>query len=255
MRPLPTVETFSFPVTLPSSKEEISVRPFLVREEKLLLMAQESDDYASQAEAVAQVIRNCTSGVVEPSVAPFFDIEYLLLQLRAKSVGEIATPTYSCHNKPDGETECGFKTTVRKNLQDITVDVPADNNLLKIVLSPKHTLTLRYPTIYTVNEMFLSVVNDTKVRGSKLIDSLTGLFDTLVETADGADTVTYQFSDYSEQEKLDFMSSLASSNYDKILEFLEAVPTLKTTLEFECEKCKFQHVITLSGLTDFLAWR
>ena len=259
--PLPTIDTYTFPVTLPSSGAEILVRPYLVKEEKILLMAQESNNYTEQAEAVANVIRNCTSGAVEPKVAPFFDIEYLLLQLRAKSVGEIATPIYECHNTISTEpgvhqavtVECKNHTPIKINLSEVKVsDILAERGT--IVISPKYTLKLRYPTIFTVNEMFLAAVNGQSPKQSSVIDALSDIFDELIDSSTEIPTV-YKFSDYTEQERIDFMGSLPPSCYDKMLEFLGAMPTVKTVVEYTCGKCGFHHTINLSGLVDFLAWR
>ena len=254
--PLPTIDTYTFPLTLPSSGAEILVRPYLVKEEKILLMAQETNNYAAQAEAVASVIRNCTFGKLEPKVAPFFDLEYVLLQLRSKSVGEIATPIYECHNKvaniaEGGDIECKNHTPIRINLSEVKVsDIPAE--LGTIVISPKYTLKLRYPTIFTVNEMFLAAVNGQSPKQSSVIDALADIFDELI---DSETSTVYKFADYTEQERIDFMGSLAPSCYDKMLEFLGAMPTVKTTVEYTCGKCGFHHTINLSGLVDFLAWR
>lgn len=257
--PLPTIDTYTFPLTLPSSGEEIQVRPYLVKEEKILLMAQETNNYGAQAEAVASVIRNCTFGKLEPKVAPFFDIEYVLLQLRSKSVGEIATPIYECHNKVanlgegGGDIECKNHTPIKINLSDVKVsEIPAE--LDKIVISPKYTLKLRYPTIFTVNEMFLAAVNGQSPKQSSVIDALADIFDELVDSSTETPTV-YKFVDYTDQERIDFMGSLPPSCYDKMLEFLSAMPTVKTAIEYTCSKCGFHHTINLSGLVDFLAWR
>jgi hypothetical protein len=258
---LPTVidDSYAFPVTVPSSGAKISMRPYLVKEEKLLLMAQESESYEDQADAVAQIIRNCTYGAVEPKIAPFFDVEYLLLQLRSRSIGAIASPVYECHNKIthtgmgiglDVAIECKNKTPIEINLSEIPV-TGLDNQVMDVVISPKFTLTLRYPTIFTVNEMFIAAINAKVPKQSKVIDSLSDLFDTLVDTT--SNTV-YNFADYSHADKIAFMDSLPPNAYERITEFLEKTPTVTKTLEYTCSKCQFHHVIKLSGLVDFLVW-
>lgn len=246
--PLPVIDTYAFPVTVPSSNTQISLRPYLVREEKILLMAQESTNYSDQAEAVGQVILNCTNGAVDPRRVPFFDIEYLLLQIRARSVGEVATPTYQCHNVVDG-VECNHRTVVRVNLADIKVE----GNMVPppIELTPKYTLALRWPTIFTVDDLFFAAVSNNVPNTSGLINKLADLFDKLVDTETGTE---YAFVDYTEKEKIDFLETLPTSCYDKLVEFVGNMPSLKTSIDYKCERCGFEHHIGVSGLADFLAW-
>jgi len=248
---LPQIDAYSFAVTLPSSNTVISMRPYLVREEKLLLMAQESQNYDEQAEAVAQIIRNCTNGIVEPRTAPFFDIEFLLLQLRARSVGEVATPIYECRRIAEGTDKiCGNKTTITVPIADIKVDTDVPRNL-SIPLSERFTLNLRYPTIYTINQMFKTTVVNGVVSQATAIDALTDLFDTLT---DSAEHKLYDFSTYNKAEQIEFLESLAPNDYDKLVKFLETMPTLKYDINYVCSKCQFSHHIKVSGLADFLAW-
>lgn len=251
---LPVLDTYAFPVTIPSTGNTTSMRPYLVREEKLLLMAQESRSYAEQAEAVAQVIRNCTDNAIEPKVAPFFDIEYLLLQLRARSVGEITTPTYVCRNKISEGTEdveCGEKTTVKVNITNITVsDIPKDQT--KIQLGSKYVLKLRYPTIFTVNDMFMALMSSggETPEQSKVVNKMVDVFDSL-EVLATKDVL--HFSDYTEAEKIEFLDGLLPSDYQKVVEFIDTMPTLVHKIDFTCAKCNHNHVIVLRGLVDFLA--
>lgn len=248
---LPVLDTYAFPVTLPSSGKTITMRPYLVREEKLLLMAQESENYQDQVEAIAQVIRNCTNDAVNPRVAPYFDIEYLLLQLRARSVGEVTTPVYVCHNKPEGaEQECGHQTPVPVKLTEIPVtnlNQSADKFVMK--LSDKYTLHLRYPTIYTVHQLLASAATMGKLNSVSFMEALCDVFDRL---EDHSTQQTYEFADYTTDEKMEFAESLSTRQYEELIQFLDSLPTVETTLTFTCQACKFEHVITLSGVVDFL---
>lgn len=248
---LPVIDTYAFPVTLPSTGKTITMRPYLVREEKLLLMAQESDNYQDQVEAIAQTIRNCTNDQVDPQTAPYFDIEYLLLQLRAKSVGEISTPIYVCHYKPEGsETECGHKTPVPINLTEIPVtnlNKSKENFILK--LSDKYSLNLRYPSVYTVHQLLQSSINTSKLNSIAYLESLCDLFDTL---EDNTTHQTFDFADYTTEEKMEFVESLSPRSYEELIDFLTDLPTVEKTVNFTCEKCQFEHTIKLTGIVDFL---
>lgn len=248
---LPVLDTYAFPATLPSSGKNITLRPYLVREEKLLLMAQASDNYDDHVSAIAQIIKNCTNGTVNPEHAPYFDIEYLLLQLRARSVGEIATPIYVCHNKPNGdEMECGHRTPVPINLTEISVtglDQPAEKFILK--LADKYTLHLRYPTVYTIHKLVMAAHNDGEVNSNSFMEALCDVFDTLESHEDKQ---TFEFADFTIAEKMEFLESMSTRTYEELVEFLDILPTVEKSLEFTCEKCQFKHAIALSGVTDFL---
>lgn len=249
---LPVLDTYAFPVTLPSSGQTINMRPFLVREEKLLLMARESENYEDQVEAVSQVIINCTNGAVNPRLAPYFDIEYLLLQLRARSVGEIVSPVYKCHNILEGTTEeCGHETTVKIDITKVTV-----NNLSQskehfiIPISDDYRLNLKYPTVYTIHQLINSTVNNENTLKSQLyLETLCDVFDTLEELKTG---VVYQFSDYTLDEKMQFMESLSGRTLELASTFLTSLPTVSTTLAFTCDRCQFAHNIPVAGITNFL---
>lgn len=247
---LPTLDAYAFPVTLPSTQQSITMRPYLVREEKLLLMAQESDNVDEQIEAVAQIIRNCTNGAVEPKTAPYFDVEYLLLQLRSRSVGEVATPIYECHTVIEDSGECKHTTPVTINLSTVPVsNLIQDPARFLITLNEKYTLKLRYPTIYTVSDLLVATLTDRSINGIGALNTLTDLFDSLEDASTGA---VYRFDDYNQAEKNTFMESLTPSDFDKVVNFLDDTPSVSHTTTFECERCKTTHTIVLKGLSDFL---
>lgn len=247
---LPVLDAYSFPVNLPSTGKTVMMRPYLVREEKLLLMAQESQNYNEQVEAVAQIIRNCSNDAVNPRIVPYFDIEYLLLQLRARSVGEIAAPIYVCHNKLNETTECGHKTPVSVNLLEVTVpDIERDDEFFILRLSDRYTLRLRYPTVYTVHYLITAVLNNEEINSNPFMEALCDVFDTL---EDHEENKIYSFFEYTTEEKMEFLESLSTRAYEELVEFLNSLPTVEKTLQFTCDACKFEHTITLSGVTDFL---
>lgn len=248
---LPVIETFAFPVTLPSTGQSIAIRPYLVREEKLLLMAQESDNHNDQIEAVSQIIKNCTNGVVDPRTVPYFDVEYLLLQIRARSVGEIASPIYQCQNPTPQGAVCNHKTPLRINLLDIKVAglerTPAQ---FEIPISDRYTLRLRYPNVYTVHQLAMEGVGEGgKFKTASFMESLCDLFDTL---EDRHTNTTVSFDNYTTEESLVFLESLRPEIYERIIEFLDTMPTVSYNTQYTCEQCGFVHTVALSGVVDFL---
>jgi hypothetical protein len=253
---LPVLDTFSFPVVLPSTGEQLTIRPFLVREEKLLLLAQESQNYTEQVEAIAQVIRNCTNGKVEPKKIPYFDVEYLLVQLRTRSVGEIVTPLYVCHHTPVGaQDECGHKTPVPIDLRDVQVQNLIENNpAMSIALTDRYVLTLRYPTVYTVQKMITSLNGTTTTNPSpkavaEVVDAMVDVFESLTDTQ--TETV-YKFDNFGKQEKTEFLNSLTTQQYEKVTQFVSNMPSVELEKRYTCERCQFEHTINLKGLADFL---
>ena len=247
---LPSIETFAFPVTVPSTGKTVAIRPFLVREEKLLLMAQESQNLTDQVDAVAQLIRNCTNGEVEPRRTPFFDIEYLIIQLRARSVGENTSPIYQCHHVLEGGTSCDHKTPIPVNLLDINVsglDRNPDKFLVR--LSDRYTLKLRYPTIYTVHELAVASIPE-QTHTHDFMVYLCDIFDTVTDETTGK---VDDFEDTTIEERLAFLESISPRKYEEIIDFLGNLPTVQHTITYTCERCGFVHTLVLSGVMDFLA--
>lgn len=249
---LPVLDTYSFPVTLPSSNETLTIRPFLVKEEKLLLLAQQSNNYTEQVSAITQVIKNCTNGQVDAKKVPYFDIEYLLVQLRTRSVGETVTPLYVCHNIPEGQDEeCGYKTPLKINLQDVVVKNLPESASPTVALTDRYTLTLRYPTVYTVQKMMSSAAQlPTKNKSvTDIVDSMIDVFESLHDTQTG---IVYKFDEVPPTEKLEFLNSLTSQQYEQITKFVGEMPSVSLDVEYTCDQCHFTHKIALKGLADFL---
>ncbi len=220
------------------------MRPYLVREERLLLMAQESENSTEVAEAIGKIISSCTFGKVDPKTAPYFDIEWLLLQLRIRSVGESVTPVYQCQNVLDSttDTRCGNK--IKFDIQLNQIDVPKVNEEEKVIkLSSEYHLHLKYPTIFDVNKFSLLLE-----RPVEEIDALVDLFDYL---DDVVRKETYQFSDVSHSEKLEFLYSMTGKDIERITTFLSNMPVVQYVIPFKCESCQYTSDLTIKGLYNF----
>lgn len=250
---LPVIEPYTFPVILPSSGESVIARPFLVREEKLMLMAQESKDPTEQLEAVAQIIRNCTNGRVEPNTAPYFDIEYLLLQLRARSVGEVINLTYKCNatREVDGNSEpCGQKTPININLLEISVPLTDEIQATRTFdINDTYRLSLQYPTIYSIAKFLEAQQTSTADTFDAPLNQLTDLFDTLHNKLTNE---TFMFQEYPLDDKIEFFNNLPPSSFEKILSFWQKLPVIKHTESYVCERCGYSHTLNFTGITDFL---
>lgn len=250
---LPIIDTYTFPVTLPSSNALVTARPFLVREEKLMFMAQESKDSFEQIEAIAQIIRNCTNGQVEPKTAPYFDVEYLLLQLRARSVGEVISLTYQCNSSKevDGSLQkCGHKTPININLLETHVPFSEENHSLRSFdINSTFSMKLRYPTIYTISKFLETQKNDPLTTIETPLNQLTDLFDTLQNKNTNE---TFNFDNYSLEEKVEFFNNMSPASFEKILSFWQKLPIIKHTTSYTCQECGTPHSLTFNGIMDFL---
>jgi len=253
---LPTIDAYAFPVIVPSTGKQIAMRPFLVREEKLLLMAQESQNANEQVEAVAQVIRNCVNlPEMDPRKIPYFDAEYLLLQLRIRSVGEIVEPIYQCNNSiPSSAGDpapCGNKMKLRINLTDVKVEnIPTSTDAMTVVISPDYTLKLRYPSIFTIQALLPVVTEDGSAPSSiAAMDNIHEILDTLLDVKKD---VLYRFDDNTPEERIAFLDSLEPLAYKKIVDFIANIPSVSHTVTHVCEKCQFEHTIRFKGMSDFL---
>lgn len=241
---LPKIDVPIYELILPLTNKSIRFRPFLVKEEKILLMAMESDENDSILLAVKQIITNCCLDEIAVDDLPITDIEFLFLNLRARSVNEIVELPYKCNNKitvNDEEKECGNIVNLEMNLLEIRPDVH-EKKLDKIVLDEKMGLLIRYPS-------FKIVEDAQKTEGSeieKLMNVLVGCIDGIY-----TEETIYYSKDVPKKELLEFIENLTREQFNKIQEFFESMPKIKKEVDFECKKCGYHETITVEGLQSF----
>ena len=240
--PLPTIETPTYELKLPSSNKKIKYRPFLVKEEKILILALESKNQNDITNAVTDVLKKCilTRGVKVDDL-PTFDIEYLFLNIRAKSIGEDIKLTVTCPD--DGET----KVPVTIYVDEIKVIKPKDHKI-DIVLDDKMSLRMKYPSL----NQFIESNFDTEDESETIVDK------TFRVVADCMDIIfngedAWEAKDYSAQERLDFVQQLNSQQYKKVENFFSTMPKLSHTIEVVNPNTKEKGSVVLEGLADFFA--
>ena len=240
--PLPTIETPTYELKLPSTNKKIKYRPFLVKEEKILILALESKNQNDITNAVTDVLKKCilTRGVKVDDL-PTFDIEYLFLNIRAKSIGEDIKLTVTCPD--DGET----KVPVTIYVDEIKVIKPKDHKI-DIVLDDKMSLRMKYPSL----NQFIESNFDTEDESETIVDK------TFRVVADCMDTIfngedAWEAKDYSAQERLDFVQQLNSQQYKKVENFFSTMPKLSHTIEVVNPNTKEKGSVVLEGLADFFA--
>lgn len=242
---LPRIEAPTFDVKLISTGKNIKLRPFLVKEQKLFLMASESKDTNEVVDVIRQVLRNCiqTEGI-DVDKLPTFDIENLFLQLRAKSVGEIVELKFKCNNdvtNDKGESvKCNNLVSFKVNLLDVKPTINKKHSA-KIQLTPKLGVMMKYPTIELVNS-FESDKNQ--------VDATIDLIAKCIEYIYDEETIYYA-KDTSEEELIDFIENLSQDDLEKIKDFFETSPKIEKTMEFKCSKCGYTEDIKVEGIQNF----
>jgi len=232
---LPILETATYELTLPSSDVQVKYRPFLVKEEKVLLLAMESEDGKQITSALKDIVRTCTFNSVNVEALPTFDLEYIFLNIRAKSVGEVTKLKLLCPD--DKETYANVELDLSK--VEVQVD---DEHSNEISITDKVKMIMRYPTIDT----FDPSIDATKLKTNQLFDIIAN---TVYEIYDG-ETV-HKASDYSKKEMHEFIESLTSDHFAKIQKFFNTMPRLQHELEVENPKTKVKSKVMLSGLQSF----
>ncbi len=241
---LPKIDVPIYELTLPLTKKSIRFRPFLVKEEKILLMAMESDEVDSILLAVKQILTNCCIDELDVDDLPITDIEFLFLNLRARSVNEVVELPYKCNNKilSDGkEKECGNIVKIEMNLLDIRPEVHTEK-IDTIPLDSKMGLMIKYPSFKMVEEV-------QKQEGSE-VDKLMSVLVACIDGVYTEETIFYS-KDISKDELNEFIENLTREQFTKIQEFFETMPRIKKDVDFHCSKCGYEEKITIEGLQNF----
>tara|TARA_B100001113_G_scaffold67861_1_gene52375 strand:+ start:251 stop:973 length:723 start_codon:yes stop_codon:yes gene_type:complete len=239
--PLPKITTAEYELKLPSNGKTIKYRPFLVKEEKILILSLESEDRKQITNAVKQVLKECvlTKGVKIDQL-PSFDIEYLFLNVRAKSVGETIDLVITCGD--DGKTE----VPVTVPIDQIKVS-KSDNHSQDIALSDGYTVRMKYPSLQQFIEN-----NFGDIEGQDVVEKS---FDMVASTIDMVYNEEEMFaaSECTKKELKEWVESLTSSQFQKIEEFFETMPKLTHTLKVTNPNTKKENTVVLEGLSDFFA--
>ena len=238
--PLPKIATPTYELELPSTGETVQFRPFLVKEEKLLVIALESENTKQITTAIKSVIKNCvlTKGI-KVDTLPTFDIEYLFLNIRGKSVGEDIEVNIICPD--DNETE----VPVNIYLDDINV-VKNDehNNLIK--LDDTIAMQMRYPSL----DQFIK--NNFELNEKNAMDQSFDLIATCIDKIFTEEEV-WAVEDCSKKEIVEFLEQMNSSQFKEIEKFFETMPKLSHSIKVKNPKTKKENTVVIEGLAGFFA--
>ena len=236
---LPKLNVPVYETVLPSTEKVIKYRPFLVKEEKVLLTAMEDGKTETIMNAVKQVLKNCIQSKIDLDKLPTFDLEFLFLRLRAKSVGEEVTIGLKPWGCPQNNGELCDKTTeVKVNLEEVKV-IKDEKHTSKIMLDDNVGIKMRYPDISKID----SDMGDNFETGMKMVKDSIDMIFTSEETHE-RDTI-------SETELNDFIDSLNTEQFGRIREFFDTMPQLKHTAKYTCSTCGEEKETTITGLNSF----
>ena len=240
---LPKLDVPIFEIKLVSTGKTIRFRPFLVKEQKLLLMATQSEDEKDMVRVIRQIVKNCVIDELNVDTLPAFDLEYLFLNLRARSVNEVVELRYRCNNTikdENGEDKsCNNLEKFEVNILDVSPVILPEHSK-KIMFNEKLGIIMKYPTF----EMLYDMVDksEEEIMFEILPDCVDNIFD--------EDSVYYA-KDTPREELIEFMDNLQQKDIEKIQQFFRTIPRLRKEVDFHCRKCGYEEKINVEGLQSF----
>ena len=231
---LPKLVSSKYTLTVPSTGEVVEYRPYLVKEEKVLMTAFESKDKSQMIAALRDTIAGCTEGKVNIDTLAIFDFEYIFLKLRSKSVGETSKIGVKC-------TACDTRNEVEVNLEEVNVSKAQKKNN-KVELTDEVGIMLRYPTVKGLYKQLTHAKTEADQSMATIISAIESIYD--------AENV-YASENETEKSLMDFLDSLTADQFKKISAFFTDMPKLKHDVKFDCIKCSEKNSITLEGLENF----
>lgn len=231
---LPILSSPKYDLKLPSSGKSIEYRPFLVSEEKLLLLAQESNESAAMLRAMCDVVSACTFGKVDPQSLTSYDLEFLFLKLRASSVGETSTVSIKC-------SECETLTPLDIPINEIDVkkDSEIDSNLM---LNESVGITMRHVRVKDLAGLTQEGKSNADLITDTIIASIESIFDA---------SAVHPTDEAKREELVAFVNSLNRAQMQKIQDYIAATPKVEYKTTFCCSGCKHSNEVVLSGIQSF----
>ena len=233
---LPKLNTPTYELEIPSTDEKIKFRPFLVKEEKVLMMALATKDNAQIVNGVKDIVSECTYNKLNINTMPMFDVEYIFLQIRSKSVGEVSKVKILC---PDDKKTY---TNVEIDLNEVKVQVE-DEHTNKIELTDSMGMIMTYPNIDSFTENGIQDIN-----ASNMLDVIGTC---ILQIYEDKGEKVYEAKDQTKKELVEFIEQLNTKQFQDVQKFFDTMPRLKHTIKVKNPKTKKTSEVTLSGLNDF----
>ena len=215
-------------------------RPFLVKEQKILMMAVESKDISEVVNNIKQVILNCCVDPIDVDRLSMSELELIFIHLRAKSVGEVVELVYRCNNESEENQRCNMIMNISVDLmKDVSYDSQQKSDL--IWLNDKIAIKMKYPSIDTLN-----LIDQENEDLSDII--ISQCVDQIIE-----DEEVHDASEVNEKELIEFVSQIQTKDYQKMWEFIQSAPTIRYEKVHACPRCAYEHTIKLEGISDFFS--
>lgn len=235
---LPKIDVPVYDMVLPSNGKKVSFRPFLVKEEKIMLMAALSQDENEVKKSIKQIINNClVNSEFDVDNAPAFDVEFLLMNIRIKSIGDVIKNEYVCNNEVNGE-KCGAEFTIDIRLNEIEVVKP-EKVEYEFWLTDKVGVKMKWPS-------FAAMKKKTATERAFDYELLTNCIEYVFDKEQ-----TYKLKEQTKEEIEAFFDGLNREQFDKMVDFLAGVPKFEVHKVKECPKCKFKHHIDIGDMLSF----
>ena len=240
---LPKLDVPIYEVKLISNDKIIRFRPFLVKEQKLFLMASESEDGKETINVIRQVLKNCVLDEINVDTLPTFDLEYIFMNMRARSVDEIVDLQYKCNNtfknEKDEDVRCTGTVGFKFNLLEIQ-PTKHEGHTNQIKLTETLGVCLKYPTFEMVKKY--EDMDENAVLMHVLVDCIEYIFDK---------EQIYYAKDSTKEELEEFIDSMQQKDLEKFKDFFDKMPEIKKDVKFKCPKCNYEEEITIKGMQNF----
>ncbi len=231
---IPLIKVPRYQMTLPSTGETVNYRPFLVKEEKLLIMAKDSGDKQMIIRTVGDIVRDCTDGKVDVDTSPMFDVQYAFLAIRGKSVGEDLEYFLVCG-------KCALKTQTFTKVEDFKL-VKTEGHSPIVVVDEETRLTMKYPTFTHFNKLF-----GESEEGDKNVDDIVAECVESLVTKEEVIKITKD--NLGDMEA--FIDGMLPSQYDRLEKFFDTMPMFQCTKEYQCARCGADNVVHIGGINNF----
>jgi len=233
---LPVINEHSkYSLTIPSSGRTVSFRPFLVKEQKILLTAMESQDQAMMLQAVVDTLKSCIFDELTERELATFDVEYMFTKIRSKSVGESTTVMLKC-------SKCEEDNKIDVDLNEIEMKIEVEN---KIKINDQFTVEMRYPNY---QDVILLTKLETSSTTEQILEVITACLDKIYTEEE-----IINIQDEPKEEIINFIDSLNTDQFNGIVNFVMNLPTLKKDIDFKCQSCGKKNKTTIEGLQSFLS--
>jgi len=235
-------QTLNFKMKIPSTGKTVKFRPYLVKEEKVLLQAYESGDTITALESMVDTIAACVDPKEKLDVAALttFDVEYMFLQVRSKSVGETSTIVLRCEN-------CEHENPVKFTIDGIEIEVGKQDNIIE--LNDEISVEMKYPSYQTLMQddvVARAESDDDEVNAETAFAMLAGSISAVLTEEERID-----LEDQLKEEVEEFLNSMTTGQLQDIAEFLQNIPALEHEIKYKCTECKHENEVKLKGLADF----